>query len=62
MKEITNTVYYQNQNNKSFNFVIIGTVKHDSKKSALDFLEEYMAKDKNKISDINTIHIFAENP
>ena len=42
--------------------VINGTIdKCESKDDAYDFLQEYMMKDKNKIPDINTIHLFG-NP
>jgi hypothetical protein len=46
-------------NNKSYYFVIIGTIDRcESKDDGYNFLEEYMTKDKNKIPDINTIHLF----
>jgi hypothetical protein len=35
--------------------------KCKSKDDAYDFLQEYMTKDKNKIPDINTLHLFG-NP
>ena len=48
--------------------MIIGTVDDDddglkSKDSVIVFLEEFINKnkDKNKISEINTIHIFSES-
>ena len=44
-----------------YNFVIIGTVDDgfESKDTALDFLKEFMIKDK-KICEINTLQIFSE--
>jgi hypothetical protein len=44
-----------------YNFVIIGTIEHESKDSVIDFLQKYMTKDKVKFPEINTIHIFGDN-
>lgn len=43
--------------------MIIGTIEHDgeSKDSVIDFLQQYMTKDKTKFPEINTIHIIGDN-
>ena len=54
---------YLNNNKTSYYFVIIGTIERcESQDDAYDFLQEYMTKDKNKIPNINTIHLFGSTP
>ena len=60
--EKSNSSFYNpkdNNNNKSFNFVIVGTLTHQSKNDALEYIETLLKKD-SQVTDINTIHVFGE--
>jgi hypothetical protein len=46
-------------NLKSFNFVIVGTLIHQSKDDAFKYIE-YLLKKNSQDTDINIIHVFGE--
>ncbi len=61
MEKSNSSLYHpkDNKNNKSFNFVIVGTLIHQSKKDALEYIKDLLKQDL-QVTDINTIHVFGE--
>ena len=59
MEKSKSSLYYpkDNSNNKSFNFVIVGTLTHQSKDGAFEYIETLLKKD-SQVTDINIIHVF----
>jgi hypothetical protein len=48
-----------NNNKRSFNFVIVGTLTHQSRDDALEYIKHLLKKD-SKVTDSSTIHVFGE--
>jgi hypothetical protein len=48
-----------NNNKRSFNFVIVGTLSHQSRDDALEYIKHLLKKD-SKVTDSSIIHLFGE--
>jgi hypothetical protein len=56
---VTTNIGINNNNKRSFNFVIVGTITHQSRDDALEYIKHLLKKD-SKVTDSSIIHVFGE--